>query len=238
MNRIDILSDKYFIFYIPGSMGSLLTVLMQSQILKDLNFSGFNDNTAHSYTSDRFANTHDYPQYLNFKKNNLTLEQHLIKNLKNNDSLFQRCDINWCEIFLKKKNLNCIISYIDDLELKLKMFYTKLKDITLQNVDNVSMNFTISKTHKNYEEIIFIKTISWWMNQEIKYMKDFPTINMLPIIEKKDYTELKKFCTLTNIDRLDAIIDDYNARQNINVDKFTKFPSFIKRYLKIHHNIQ
>ena len=237
MNSTDILSDKYFIFYIPGSMGSLLTVLMQSQILKDFHFSGFKDNTAHNYSANRFANTHDYPQYLNFKKNNLTLEEHLIKNLKNNASLFQRCDINWCEIFLKKKNLNCVISYIDNPLLKLKMFYTKLKDNALKDVDNISMNFTISKTHKNYEEIIFIKTITWWMNQEIKYMKHFPSINMLTIIEKKDYTDLKKFCTLTNTDLLDSIIDDYNSQQHYNMDIFTEFPSFIKRYLKIHYNV-
>ena len=69
-------------------------------------------------------------------------------------------------------------------------------------------------------------------------MKQFPTINMLPIVVKKDYTDLKKFCTLTDTDRLDTIIDDYNSRQKTDVNKFTRFPSFIKRYLKIHHNIE
>tara|TARA_B110000503_G_C7058583_1_gene375616 strand:+ start:375 stop:1088 length:714 start_codon:yes stop_codon:yes gene_type:complete len=237
MNSTDILSNKYFIFYIPGSMGSLLSVLIHSQIQKDFNFVGFNDSTAHSYVGDTFTNTHDYPQYLNFKKNNLTLEEHLIKNIKNNDSLFQRCDINWCEIFLKNKSLNSIICYIDDPELKLNMLYSKLRDITLNSASNAEMNFTINKTHKNYEEIIFIKTITWWMNQEIKYMKDFPSIDMLPIIQKKEYSQLEKFCTLTNTAVLDTIIDDYNSQQNTNVDKFTEFPSFIKKYLKIHHNI-
>ena len=238
MNNTDILSNKYFIFYIPGSMGSLLSVLMQSQIHKEFNFSGFNNNTAHRYSTDRFANTHDYPQYLNFKKNNVTLEEHLIKNIKNNDSLFQRCDINWCESFSKNKNLNCIISYVNDPTLKLNMLYSKLKDKILHDVDNVAMNFTINKTHKDYEEIIFIKNISWYINQEIKYMKEFPSINMLPIIKEKDYKDLKKFCTLTNTALLDVIVDDYNSRQSINMNKFTEFPSFIKRYLKIHHNIQ
>jgi len=233
----ELLLRKYFICYIPGSMGSLLSVLMRSQIEKNFSFYFFKDDTAHSYIKNIFTNTHNYPDYLNFKKNNLTLDEHLIRNIKNNDSNFQTCDINWCEVFLKNKNLNCIICYIDDPTLKLEMLYSKLKDNVLSNVDNHKMNFNINKTHKNYENIIFIKTITWWMNQEVKYMKEFPSINMLPIIQKKDYSQLEKLCTLTNTAMLDTIINDYNSRQNINLNKFTEFPKFIKKYLKIHHNV-
>jgi len=233
MNNLKTLSNIYFIFYIPGSMGSLLSVLIRSQLEKNFNFIGFANDTAHSYTDDTFYNTHDYPQYLNFKKTNITIEEHLIKNKKNNNSIFQRCDINWCDVF-KNKNFNSTICYLDDHQSKLTNFYIKLKKIARESIDanKFEMNFKINKNHKDYEKIIFIKTITWWINQERKYLKLFPSINLLPIIQKKDFSQLENVCKINNTKILNAIIDDYNNKQVKDKNIFPEFSSFITKYLK------
>lgn len=233
MNNINILSKIYFIFYIPGSMGSLLSVLIRSQLEKEFNFIGFSNETAHSYTDDTFYNTHDYPEYLNFKKTNTPIEKHLIKNIKNNNSIIQRCDINWCNVF-KNKNFNSTICYIDDYQLKLTNFYIKLKKITLESINSskFEMNFKINKNHKDYEKIIFMKTITWWINQERKYLKLFPSINLLPIIQKKNFNQLENICKITNTKILNTIIDDYNSKQIKNTIIFPEFSKFIEKYLK------
>jgi hypothetical protein len=44
---------NYFLFYIPGSMGSLLSVLINSQTDKNFKFTGFTNNTAHNMTKDK-----------------------------------------------------------------------------------------------------------------------------------------------------------------------------------------
>jgi hypothetical protein len=231
MNNINYLSNIYFIFYVPGSMGSLLSVLIRSQMEENFNFNGFNDNTAHYYSNDALYNTHNYQDYLIYKKTNLTLEKHMIKNIRNNKSLFQRCDINWCNEF-KNKSYKSVICYIDDPELKIRNLYDKLKNSVLDSNYNLKMNFTIDKTHKKYEKIIFIKTITWWINQERKYLKLFRNINLLPVIEKKDFTQLENICKITNRNLLNAIIDNYNSKQTKNIDQFPEFSGFIKKYLK------
>ena len=96
---------NYFIFYIPGSMGSLLSVLINSQTDKNFKFTGFTDNTAHNMIKDIFRNTHDYHDYCKFKKSNKNIQQHLDENQEKIQG-FQRCDINWCEEFINYRPKN------------------------------------------------------------------------------------------------------------------------------------
>ena len=211
-------------------MGSLLSVLIKSQIENNFKFDAFADNTAHNHVDDAFNNTHNYTEYLNFKKTNISLEEHLKKNFKNNNSLFQRCDINWLPEFLKIKNINYIISYISDYKIRLFNFYTKLKKITLKSSYRVSYNFKINKNHKDYETIVFIKTINWLSKIEKKYLNTVPNIDMLSIIEKK-FDNLTKFCKITNILLLNKIIDDYNSKQSTDLNIFPKsIETYIKKY--------
>jgi hypothetical protein len=224
---------NYFVFYIPGSMGSLLSVLIHSQTDETFKFLGFNNNTAHNHTKDIFGNTHDYPDYCKFKKSNKNIQQHLIENQKKDLGL-QRCDINWCEEFInyRPKNISSIICYLSDNNLKLNNFYYKLKEVTLKSAETTEFNFNIKKKHKNYKEIVFIKTITWWMNKEKKYLNLFPSVDMIPIIREKNYEQLENICKIKNKKILDRIIDDYNSKQINAPVIFPKFPSFIETYLK------
>ena len=226
------LSKIYFIFYIPGSMGALLLTLIRSQIENNFKFDGFADNTAHQYAKNTFNNTHNYEEYLNFKKTNVSLEEHLGKNFLNNNSLFQLCDLNWLPEFLKIKKTNCIISYVSDYEIRLFNFYTKLNKITLESSYKISYNFKIDKNHKDYETISFVKAINWFTNIEKKYLNIVPSIDMLSVIEKK-FDDLTKICKITNISLLTRIIDEYNSKQltDLNI-----FPESIKKYIKKYKN--
>jgi hypothetical protein len=224
---------NYFVFYIPGSMGSLLSVLIHSQTGETFEFLGFNDDTAHNHTKHIFGNTHDYFDYCKFKKSNKNIQQHLEENRKENVG-FQRCDINWCEEFInyRPKNISPIICYLSDKDLKLNNFYYKLKEDTLKNIKNEEFNFNIKKNHKNYEEIMVIKTITWWMNKEKKYLNLLPSVDMVPIISEKKYEQLENICKIKNKKILDTIIDDYNSKQTNKPVVFAKFPSFIEKYFK------
>lgn len=214
-------------------MGSLLAVLTQSQIDQDFKFLGFNNNTAHNHTKNIFRNTHNYLDYCNFKKNNKNIEQHLKENQETNVG-FQRCDINWCEEFInyRPKNILPIISYLSDNNLKLNNFYYKLREGCLKNNKVTDFNFSIKKSHKNYEEIVFIKTMTWWMNKEKKYLKLFHCVDMVSVIRDKNYSELEKICKIKNKKILDIIIDDYNSKQLSKTDAFPKFSIFIKKYME------
>ena len=113
MDKLLNLNDFWFIFYIPGSCGSLLSVLLKSQIEKNFVFTGFNDNTAHAYVKNAFNNTHSYKSYRSFKKSNIAIDQHLQKNYCNNNSNIQVCDINWFDSIHKTiKSNKIIICYI------------------------------------------------------------------------------------------------------------------------------
>ena len=214
-------------------MGSLLSVLINSQTDKNFKFIGFTDNTAHNHTKNIFRNTHDYPDYCKFKKSNKNIQQHLEENRKK-DVGFQRCSIEWCKEFInyKPKNISSIICYLSDNNLKLNNFYYKLKEITIKNALPEQFNFKIKKNHKNYEEIIFIKTITWWMSKEKKYLNLFPSVDMIPIIREKNYEQLENICKIKNKKILDIIIDDYSSKQPNKPVVFAKFPSFIEKYLK------
>jgi hypothetical protein len=226
---------NYFVFYIPGSMGSLLSVLIHSQIDETFKFMGFDDQTAHNHVKNIFSNTHNYIDYCKFKKSKKNIQQHLEENQKNNAG-FQRCDINWCEVFLKykPKNTRSIICYLSENNLKLNNFYYKLKKITLENANPIEFNFniTIKKNHRKYEEIIFIKAMTWWINQERKYLNSFTSIDMIPIIREKNYAQLEKICKVENQEILNKIIDDYNSKQLDKPDAFPKFSAFIEKYKK------
>ena len=224
---------NYFIFYIPGSMGSLLSVLIHSQTNETFKFLGFNDNTAHNHTKNIFSNTHSYPDYCKFKKSNKNIQQHLDENQLKIQG-HQRCWINWCEEFIdyRPKNISSIICYLSDKNLKLNNFYYKLEGLAVKNTLPEEFNFKIKKNHKNYEEIVFIKTITWWMNKEKKYLNLFPSVDMTPIIREKNYDQLENICKIKNKKILDIITDDYSSKQPNKAVVFAKFPSFIEKYLK------
>jgi hypothetical protein len=230
-NRLD-LSKIYFIFYIPGSMGSLLLTLIRSQTEKNFKFLGFKNNTAHEYCKDHFMNTHHYIDFLNFKKSGKSLLEHLTQYKENQSSLFQRCDINWLSEFVGIDKFNCILSYVSDYDLKLSNFYVKLKDITLHSSYTSPHNFKIDRNHKDYDSIIFIKTINWLCTAEKEYMNRVPGIDMVKVL-KKDFDAFKNICKITNIDILTRIIDDYNQ---INTTRTDIFPDKIKKYIKKHKN--
>jgi len=224
---------NYFVFYIPGSMGSLLSVLINSQTSETFKFLGFNDDTAHNHTKNIFGNTHSYIDYCKFKKSNKNLQQHLEENRKENTG-FQRCDINWCGEFInyRPKNISSIICYLSDKNLKINNFYYKLGEIALKVIETTELNFNIKKNHKKYKEIVFIKSITWWMNIEKKYLNLFPSIDMISIIREKKYAQLEKICKINDKNKLDVIIDDYNSKQLDKIDAFPEFSNFIEKYLK------
>jgi len=220
-----------YIFYIPGSVGSLLSVLMRSQMETDFTFDNFSDDTAHSYCRDAITNTHSRGHHEDFKKTNIGLEEHLTKNLTN-DSLFQRLNISWLDEFIKIKNTNKIICYVNDYHLKLLNVYKKLKDEALSSSQKIDFDFKINKDHKNYESLIFIKMLNYYTKIEEKYLNHVTSIDMLPIL-KKNYDAFDKICKITNSSLLDKIIDDYNAR---NIKDIDILPYGMKKYLQKHHN--
>jgi hypothetical protein len=172
-----------YIFYIPGSAGSLLSILMKSQMEKDFPFDGFLDHTAHRYCKDAIANSHTWTHHEDFKKTNTGLEGHLTKNLIN-DSMFQRMYIGWLDEFIKIKNVNKIVCYIDDYSIKLLNYYLKLKNVTFGTAQKIHFNFKINENHKNYESLIFIKMLNWMVKTEKKYLNNITSIDMLPVLEK------------------------------------------------------
>lgn len=214
-------------------MGSLLTVLLHSQIDATFQFIGFDDDTAHNHTKNIFDNTHNYTDYCKFKKSNKIIKQHLKENQKN-ESGVQRCDINWCEVFLryKPKNISSIICHSSDSNLTLNNLYYKLKEIIFKNTKSLEFNFNIKKSHKKYEEIVLVKTMTWLINQERKYLNIFPSVDMIPIIRDKNYAQFEKICKVKNKKILDTIIDDYNSKQLDKPNAFPKFPAFLEQYLK------
>jgi len=230
------MNDTYFIFYVPGMMGSLLSILIKSQVEKNFQFKGFSDNTAHDYAQDAFLNTHTYSQYIDFKKKNIPIEKHLTENYKKNESLLQRCDINWANSFIHK-NLKCTIAYIGNLDCKIRNFI-KMRDIYPQMKDFVNeyqneFNFKIDATHKNYEKILLLKYIIWCINQEEKYKKLFNSIDLFPIIKNKNFENFEKVCKITNKKILYSIVDSYNNNQK-NVIGHKDTLEFVEKYIKLH----
>jgi hypothetical protein len=111
-------------------------------------------------------------------------------------------------------------------------FVQRVSKLTLESSYKVSHNFKIDKNHKEYETIIFVKTINWLSEIEKKYLNIVPNIDMLSITEN-NFDNLKKICKITNISVLNNIINDYNRKQSINLNIF---PESIKKYIKKYKN--
>lgn len=210
-------------------MGSLLSTLIQSQIDDNFLFSGFGDNTAHKYIKFPYENTHDYNDYINFLNSNSTIEDHLVKN-KTNRFTPQTLDINWIKEFTNKKKYKCIISYIDDYQLKLSNYYQKA---SMKHFDNkISYNFKIEPTHKNFKKIDFMKAMLWWIKIEQKFLKIMPKIEMLSVIKKQNFDQLEQICKITDKKLLIEIIDDYNRNQTNDVKFAEEFKIIIEKLKK------
>ena len=230
--RKRLLENINYIFYIPGSAGSLLSVLMKSQIEEDFVFNGFVDDTAHNYDHDAIKNTHGYDHYCNFKKSNIELKDHLEKNLCS-DSLTQRITFpKWIGEFVKLKGLNLILCHMEDYSLKLFNYYKKLGGSPLDPPIDESYDFKINERHEHYETIIYIKSLNWMIQLEKEYLHTIPTIKIDNIL-KKDFREFNKICKITNASLLEEITDQYNEK---NKRDFNILPNDFKRYLKKYHN--
>ena len=216
MDKIPNLKNFWFVYHIPGSCGSLLSVLLRSQIEKDFVFTGFNDNTAHAYLENAFNNTHSYASHRNFKKSNIDINQHLQKNYRNNNSIIQLSDINWFESIRKtiKSNKN-IICYISDQELAYKNFFQKdnLAGLVGSDYNHVTHPFNIKKTHKKYKQIIVRESLYWYLQILKKKLNQTKSIDILEIIQKKNFSILEPIFKITNKKLLNDIVDDYNKNQ-------------------------
>ena len=231
--RKRLLENINFIFYVPGSAGSLLSVLMKSQIEEDFVFNGFVDDTAHNYDHDAVQDTQSHRDYIEFKKSNISITDHIEKNLCS-DSLTQRIFFpKWIDEFIKIKNLNLIICYMEDYNVKLFNFYKKTDGSSLAPpIDGNFDYFKIDKTHEKYETIMYIKCLNWLMELEKKHLHTIPTIKIDKIL-KKDFNEFQQICKITNVSLLEEIIDQYNVK---NKKDFNILPNSMKRYLKKYHN--
>ena len=230
--RKRLLENINYIFYIPGSAGSLLSVLMKSQIEEDFVFDGFVDDTSHNYQHDAIKHTHGYEDYINFNKTGIDIKDHLWKNLCS-DSLTQRIVFpKWIGEFIKLKDLNLILCYMEDYSLKLFNFYKKLRGSPLAPPIGENYDFKIDKKHKHCEAIIYVKSLNWMIQLEKEYLHTVPTIKIDNIL-KKDFNEFNKICKITNAPILDKIIDQYNEK---NKRDFNILPNSMKRYLKKYHN--
>jgi len=227
-----LLEKIHYIFYVPGSAGSLLSVLIKSQLEKNFIFDGFVDDTAHNYKIDAIKNTHDYNDYINFKEAGIDLDDHLEKNL-HRDSLVQRIVFpKWIDEFVKKKYANLSICYMENYNLKLLNFYKKLHGSPLAKPIDEEFNFQIDKNHKHYETIIYIKVLNWHMTLEQKHVHTIPIIKIDNVL-KKDFSDLDKICKITNVSIMSEIVDEYNKK---NKNNFNILPNGMKRYLKKYHN--
>ncbi len=229
--------DMKFIFYIPGSMGSLLSLLIKSQIEKNFVWQGLDGNTAHNYKKLPFSNTHGWADYIDFKKNNKELEQHLVDNYNDNDSLVHQISFpGWLNEFEKIKhlNLNLILCYVEDYKLKLFNYYAK-KQIVLSGGSEhppIENPVSIKKSHPSYKTFTYIASLNWQIELEKPHMNTMPTIKIENILQK-DFRQLSKVIQITNASLLDEIIDLYNQSQDTD---YNKLPEDMKKYLKKYHN--
>lgn len=230
--RKRLLENINYIFYIPGSSGSLLSLLMKSQMEENFIFDGFIDDTAHNYDHDAIKNTHGYHDYIAYKKSGIGLREHLEENL-HGESLTQRIVFpKWIGEFLQLEGLNLILCHMEDYSLKLLNFYKKLNGSPLAPPVDEDFNFKIDKSHKHSEAITYIKSLNWMIKLEKEYLHSVPTINIDNIL-KKDFNEFNKICKITNAPILDQIINEYNEK---NLRDFNILPNSMKRYLKRYHN--
>lgn len=222
--------DKiYYIFYTPGSCGTLLSILIKSQIDSSFIFSGFHSNNAHQYKQNAIANTHSYFEYKHWLENGPNIEQHLREN-QQNDSQFQRCHPQWINAIKTLKYPNLILGYLSNFHTKANNLYIKEKDYISNILQTSKVNFGIDSNHKNADTLMLIKFLKLYTDEEQKHFNTVKTVDMNRVMEK-DYTELSHCVQITDREVLDEIIDEYNTKQEQDM-----LPETIKNYLKKHHN--
>jgi len=210
-------------------MGSLLSTLIQSQMDEQFVFSGFGKNTAHKYINLPYENTHDYNDYVNFLKSDLSIEDHLDRN-RTNYNYPQTLDINWTKEFTNKQKYKCVISYVDDYQIKLSNYYYKASMTHFAN--KTPYNFKMEPTHKNFEKIDFIKTILWWIKIEENFLKMMPRIEMLSVTRNQDFDQLEQICSISDKKLLVEIINDYNKHQTHDSKFADEFGAIIEKLKK------
>tara|TARA_X000000950_G_scaffold264894_1_gene338632 strand:- start:901 stop:1617 length:717 start_codon:yes stop_codon:yes gene_type:complete len=226
-----------FIFYIPGSMGSLLSLLIKSQIEKNFVWSGLDGDTAHNYKKLPIIDVHGYPDYLKFKKLNIGIRDYVEKNYLDNGSMVHQISFpGWLHEFdkLKHLNLDLIICYVEDYGLKLFNYYAK-KQIPVEGAPEepaITNSFNINKNNSAYETLTYVKSLNWQIQLEKPYLDIIPTVRIDRLL-KKDFSDFMKVCDITNATLLEEIIDLYNKSQK---QDFNKLPNDMKRYLKKYQN--
>jgi len=222
--------DKiYYIFYTPGSCGTLLSVLIRSQVDDSFTFTGFENNTAHQYRQNAIANTHSYYEYQDFLQSGISIEQHLRDN-QHNDSLFQRCHLQWINAIQELDIPNLILCYLSDLEMKANYLYIKQMQEIMDALPKMPMNFGIDKQHKDIETLLIVKMLRLYTEEENKHLGSVKSIDMNQVLEK-EFSELSKCCEIKDTGLLEEIINEYKNNQEGD-----KLPISIKTYLKKHHN--
>lgn len=226
-----------FIFYIPGSMGSLLGLLIKSQIEENFVWSGLDGDTAHNYKKLPITDTHGYPDFLQFKKLNIGIRDHIEKNYLDNGSMVHQVSFpGWLHEFdkLKHLNLDIIMCFVEDYRLKLFNYYAK-KQIVVDGDPSeppIEYAYDIDKKNNVYDTLTYIKSLNWQIKLEKPYLDTYPVVTVENLL-KKDFTEFEKVCDVTNASLLEEIIDLYNKSQK---QDFNKLPNEMKRYLKKYHN--
>jgi hypothetical protein len=222
--------DKiYYIFYTPGSCGTLLSLLIRSQIDGKFTFAGFENNTAHQYKQNAIAKTHSYYEYKDFLQSGVSIEQHLRDN-QYNDSWFQRCHPQWINAIQELDLPNLILCYLSDKEMKANNMYIKERQAIIDAMHKTPINFKIDKGHKDIENLLIMKMFKLYTEEENKHLHSVKSVNMNRVLEK-EFSELSNCCEIKDRTLLEEIIDEYNAKQ-----KPDKLPISIKTYLKKYHN--
>lgn len=222
--------DKiYYIFYTPGSCGTLLSLLIRSQIDGNFTFVGFENNTAHQYKQNAIAKTHSYYEYQDFLQSGVSIEQHLRDN-QYNDSRFQRCHPQWINSIQELDLPNLILCYLSDQEMKANNMYIKERQAIIDAMHKMPNNFKIDKQHKDIETLLIVRMLKLYTDEENKHRQSVKSIDMNRVLEK-EFSELSKCCEIKDTGLLEEIINEYKNNQEGD-----KLPISIKTYLKKHHN--
>ena len=222
--------DKiYYIFYTPGSCGTLLSLLIKSQIDDSFKFAGFENNTAHQYKQNAMTKTHSYHEYQEFLQSGISIEQHLRDN-QHNDSLFQRCHPQWINAIQELDLPNVILCYLSNQEMKANNMYIKERQAILDTMNKIPMNFGIDKQHKDIESLLIVKMLKLYTDEENKHLHSVKSVDMNQVLEK-EFSELSRCCEIKDKGLLEEIINEYKNKQEGD-----KLPISIKTYLKKHHN--
>lgn len=206
--------DKTFLFYIPGSMGSLLATLIRSQMESDFSFNGFNEDNAHEYIKYAYSNTHNYTDYMAFKNKGVTLESHLEQNKTGHD-VPQTLDIHWAEEFYGKSDMQLVVCYLSDMEQVINNYVSKvysLKDIPEIAHQFVSDKIKIKPDHPQFEHIDALQITLHFLKEQRRVLNKHQNIDMLKVLDN-DYREFEAICEIKNMALLDHIVESYKKKQ-------------------------